>query len=156
MKRLIYVLLTLFILTIFLYVQSQYNIDSGQLERDLSEYIQEDITITQQAPLQKTSSTYFLFKRNESKGLAILTKHRWRDKWKIELVYPNLSETFAQVISTNRGNYIVANGQNFSEQVMMNDGKSIEMELLNQEMPIYISKSTIAKKYVTSDIEKIK
>lgn len=153
MQRLMYVLLTLFILTIFLYVQSQYSMDTAQLEKDLSEYIKEDITITQQVPLLKTTSTYFLFKSNESKGLAILMKHRWIEKWKIELVYPDLSEEFAQVISTNRGNYIVANGQNFSERVIMNDGKMIEMELLNQEMPIYISKATIAKKYVTKDIE---
>lgn len=153
MQRLMYVLLTLFILTIFLYVQSQYSMDTAQLEKDLSEYIKEDITITQQVPLLKTTSTYFLFKCNESKGLAILTKHRWIEKWKIELVYPDLSEEFAQVISTNRGNYIVANGQNFSERVLMNDGKMIEMELLNQEMPIYISETTIAKKYVTKDIE---
>lgn len=153
MKRVIYVLLTLFLLTIFLYVQSQYIIDTSQLEKDLSEYIKEDITITQQVPLQKTSSTYFLFKCNESKGLAILTKHRWIDKWKIELVYPDLSEQFAQVISTNRGNYIVANGQNFSERVMLNDGRIIEMKPFNEEMPLYISKATIAKKYVTNDIE---
>ncbi len=153
MQRLMYVLLTLFILTIFLYVQSQYSMDTAQLEKDLSKYIKEDITITQQVPLLKTTSTYFLFKSNESKGLAILTKHRWIEKWKIELVYPDLSEEFAQVISTNRGNYIVANGQNFSERVLMNDGKMIEMELLNQEMPIYISETTIAKKYVTKDIE---
>ena len=44
MQRLMYVLLTLFVLTIFLYVQSQYSLDTAQLEKGLSEYYQNIIT----------------------------------------------------------------------------------------------------------------
>ena len=153
MQRLMYVLLTLFVLTILLYVQSQYSLDAAQLEKDLSEYIKEEITIIQQEPLLKTSSTYFLFQYKASEGFAVLTKHRWREKWKVEFIQPDLSEEFAQVITTNRGNYIVANGKNFSERVIMNDGRIIEMKLFDKDIPISVSKATVAKKYVTSDIK---
>ena len=153
MHRLMYVFLTLFVLTIFLYVQSQYSLDTAQLEKDLSEYIKQDITITQQEPLLKTSSTYFLFQYKASEGLAILTKHRWREKWKVEFIQPDLSEEFAQVITTNRGNYIVANRKNFSERVIMKNGRIIEMKSFDKDISISISKATIAKKYVTSDIK---
>lgn len=156
MNRVIYVLLLIGVLLIFLYVQSQYNIDGEQLEKFLSEYINEDITITQQVPLLQTKSTVYLIESSLTKGYAISTKHRLVDKWKIEALEKDVNEAKAQIITTNRGNYIVASGEEYRNQVMMSDGKVYEMELFNQEIPIFISKSTVAKKYQTFHIKGLK
>lgn len=151
MNRLAFIIFTLLVVLIFLYIQKQYVIDRENLEEQLSELTNEEISIIQSFKIEQTSSAVFIFKNPSTTGFAILTKHPFMDKLKVTTLQNNIEEKSAHIVTTNRGNYIVAVGLN-NHTIVMEDQKSFEMKVLNEAFPLYISTSTIPKKYIDKDI----
>lgn len=151
MNRLAFIIFTLLVVLIFLYIQKQYVIDETNLEEQLSELTNEEISIMQSFKIEKTSSAVFIFKNSSTTGFAILTKHPFMAKSKVTTLQNNIEEKNAYIVTTNHGNYIVAVGLN-DHTIVMEDQKSFEMKVLNEAFPLYISTSTIPKKYIDKDI----
>ena len=152
MNRLAFVVFTLLAVLVFLYIQKQYVIDPANIEENLSELTNEEISIIQSFKIEQTNSAVFIFKSSLTTGLAILTKHPFMDKLKVTKLQNDIEEKRAYIVTTNRGNYIVATVDLNDNTIVMEGQKSFEMKVLNEEFQLYISTSTIPKKYIDKDI----
>ena len=152
MKRIVDLLYIVLIMLIFLYIQSQYIIDSVHIEQDLGELSNGEISIIQSFQIEQTKSTVVIFKSTVTIGYVILTKHPFMDKLKVTRLQNDIEEKNAYIVTTNRGNYIVATGNLNDNLIVLNNKKTVEMNVLSEEFNMYISADTIPKKYIDKDI----